>query len=183
MKKDQNGFSAPAILIVILVIALIGGIGWYVYDKNNKPTPKTTAVVKKTTTTKITATKTTSPATISESLKENISASIESRNTAALEGYMADSVTVVIAASEKGGAESKAEAVKDLDYLSNGTSPWDFALPEATLTSYKNGFYKDYFGDMTYVGKSANNYVVSFHVNDSGKIDKIFMAINANLLV
>jgi len=182
MRKNQKGFGAVGILIVLLVIALIGGIGWYIYDKNHTPKPTGTVVIKKTTATKKAAT-TPAATTISDALKENIAAAIESKNTAALEGYMADSVTVVIAASEKGGAETAAEAVNDLAYLNNGTTPWNFAIPAATLTNYKNGFYGQYFGDMTYVGQSANNYVVSFHVNNDGKIDKIFMSVNADLLV
>lgn len=183
MKRDQSGFGTPTILIVILIAGLIGGIGWYVYSKNNDSEPKTVTVVKKNSTKKSTA-KSTSPTTsIPDSLKENVAAAIESQNTAALEGYLADSVTVVIAASEKGGSVDKTQAISDLNYLKNATSPWDFNLTEATLNAYKNGFYKDYFGDMTIVGKSSDNYVVSFHVDSNGKLDQIFMSVNADLLV
>jgi hypothetical protein len=120
--------------------------------------------------------------TITASLKSNIHDAISSKNTAALEGYMASSVTVVIAASEKGGAESPAKAVADLDYLSAGTAPWDFNLSTTTLNTYKAGFYKDYFGTKAYVGKSANSYVVSFDFDDCAKIKTVFMAVNEDLL-
>lgn len=185
MKKNQKGFGAVEILIILAILGLIGGISYYVYHKNHTPKKQTTTVVatKKKTVTAKTTTPTAAVAAISDSLKENIAAAIQSQNTAALEGYMADSVTVVIAASEKGGAETAAQAVSDLDYLKNGTSPWNFALAPDVLTNYGNGFYKQYFGDRTVVGKSDNDYVVSFHVNDSGKIDTVFMSINADLLV
>lgn len=120
--------------------------------------------------------------TITTSLKQNIKDAISSKNTAALEGYMASSVTVVIAASEKGGAETAAKAVADLDYLSSGTMPWDFNLSAATLNAYKAGDYKNYFGTKTYVGKSANGYVVSFDFDDCAKIKTVFMAANEDLL-
>lgn len=126
----------------------------------------------------------TAPATItiSDALKSNIAAAISSGNTAALEGYMASSVNVVIAASDKTGSESPAQAVTDLGYLSAGTDPWNFNLSAATLTTFKNGFYGQYFGNGTYVGESTNKYVVSFGINASGKIATIFMAQNAELL-
>lgn len=122
------------------------------------------------------------PAEISASLKENIEAAINTMNTAALEGYMTDPVTVVLAASEKGGPVTPAQAVQDLNYLSGATDPWDFNLSAVTLASYKNGFYGQYFGDMTVVGKSANDYVVSFMIDTNNKITTIFMTGSADLL-
>lgn len=120
---------------------------------------------------------------ISQSLKENISAAISSKNTAALAGYMASSVNVVYAASEKSGNESPDAAVSDLDYVNtNATSPWDFNLSIATINSYKAGFYKQYFEGERYVGKSANNYVISFGFDTCAKINEIFVSASADLL-
>lgn len=118
----------------------------------------------------------------SQSLKENIEAAITSKNTAALQGYMASSVTVVIAASEKGGSESAAAATKDVEYTYNGTAPWNFSLSTATINTYKAGFYKQYFPDNAYVGKAANDHVVSFGFDCNGKINLIFMAADESLL-
>jgi hypothetical protein len=36
MKRHQTGFSAIAGLLVIIVISLVGGIGYYVVSQNNK---------------------------------------------------------------------------------------------------------------------------------------------------
>ncbi len=36
MKKNQNGFSAVGILLVVVVLGLIGGTGWYVWQKQDK---------------------------------------------------------------------------------------------------------------------------------------------------
>lgn len=119
---------------------------------------------------------------IPTSLKENIAAAINTMNTAALEGYMAPSVNVVLAASEAAGPRTPAEAVSDLAYLNSATAPWDFALPVATLNAYAAGDYANYFGENTVVGKSANKYVVSFRINSSSKIDQIFMSVSSDLL-
>jgi hypothetical protein len=189
MKSSQKGFTVVEGLLIALAVGVVGFAGWYVYDSSNKTnniydasgTDSATKVTKKAAEEKKSAeTSTTSP--ISDALKENAAASIESKNTAALEGYMTDNVTVVIAASEKGGSETRMEAIKDLDYLSSGTSPWNFSLPTETLAAFKAGSYSKYFGTNTIVGKSANDMVVAFGVNSAGKIDTVFMASNASLL-
>lgn len=113
---------------------------------------------------------------------ENIKAAISSGNTAALEGYMAPSVRVIIAASEGIGDRTPTQAIGDLAYLNAGTDPWNFALPASTLANYASGSYAQYFPSSALVGKSANKYVVSFTFNSSGKINGIFMAVNSDLL-
>jgi galactitol-specific phosphotransferase system IIB component len=118
----------------------------------------------------------------SQSLKDNIEAAITSKNTAALQGYMASSVNVVIAASEKGGSESATAATKDVEYTYSGTAPWDFTLTAVTLNAYRAGFYKQYFPENAYVGRAANNQVVSFGFDCNGKINMIFMAADESLL-
>lgn len=199
--KPKNKIKLVPVLIalVLLLAASSGYFGWQ-STKNSKDKKaaqselesinkkladsqkQLTDAKKQLDDTKKTSSSTPAKVTISAALKENIAAAISSKNTAALEGYMASSVSVVIAGTEKGGAESAAQAVADLAYLNNATSPWDFNLSAATLTSFKNGFYGNYFGDNTYAGQSANKYVVSFEVNSSGKISIIFMAVSSDLL-
>lgn len=113
---------------------------------------------------------------------ENIKASITSGNTAALEGYMADTVTVIYAASEGLGPQTPTQAIADLKYLNSATNPWDFALPAATISAWASGGYSSYISTDSLVGKSANNYVVAFSFDCSGDIDTIFMAANSALL-
>jgi cell division protein FtsB len=113
---------------------------------------------------------------------DNIKAAIVSGNTAALAGYMAPTVRVIVAASEGIGDRTPTQAITDLKYLDGATDPWNFALPAATLTPYQSGDYKQYFPTTAYVGKSANNYVISFQFDSNGKINGIFMTNNASLL-
>ncbi len=198
--KPKGKGKALTVVFVIVALLLLGAVGYLLWqwsvlntDKSKLQSDNQTlqsrvdsltkqlADAKKAATASAPAAKT-CDGTITASLKENIHDAISSKNTAALEGYMASSVTVVIAASEKGGAETPAQAVADLDYLSAGTEPWNFALSAATLNAYKAGDYKSYFGAKTYVGKSANSYVVSFDFDDCAKIKTIFMSINDDLL-
>src|SRR5690348_10865777 len=41
MKANQKGFSVVEILIVIIVVALLGAVGWLVYDRQNNKTSAT----------------------------------------------------------------------------------------------------------------------------------------------
>lgn len=181
-KRNEAGFSWLIILLIILVLAAIGGVGYKVFKKEPaKPAASSTpAASSSESTTKETkpATTTTAP---SAAQLENMKAAIESENTAALEGYMAASVNVILAASEAYGPQTPVQAVKDVDYVKDGTT-WDFALPAATLTKYQTGDYKQYFPTTALVGKSSNNYVISFQFDSAGKINGIFMTNNASIL-
>lgn len=114
---------------------------------------------------------------------ENIATAFTSKNTAALEGYMAPSVRVVYAASEMSKDLSPTAAVKAMDYVNSGAvGPWDFALNAATLAKYGSGDYKDYFKATTLVGRSSNGYVVAINFNSDAKINGIFASASDALL-
>ena len=170
----------------MVAIAGAGFLGWQVWSlsQDNSDLRKQIASLSEASSSAqpIRSTTSATAVVIPESLKENMAAAISSGNTAALEGYMASSVRVIIAATSKNSTGTPTQAIADLEYLEAGTDPWNFNLSQATLSSFENGAYGSYFGDGTYVGQSANNYVVSFGINQAGKIATIFMAQNANLL-
>jgi len=116
------------------------------------------------------------------SAKENIIASITSKNTAALEGYMATSVRVVLAASEAAFDRTPTKAISDIEYVVNAEEPWNFSLSTATLDTYKAGFYKDYFKANSIVGVAKDKKVVVFNFDCNGKINAVFMASSSDLL-
>ena len=116
---------------------------------------------------------------------ESIKASITSGNTAALSGYMAPSVNVILAATEGVGPSTPAIAVSTIStFISNDNKSWDynFALPAATLKTYSNGGYKEYFPDSAVVGKASNGKIIAFSFDCNGKISTVFMAVSAELL-
>lgn len=115
---------------------------------------------------------------------ESIKASITSGNTAALEGYMADSVNVVLAASEGIGTTTPTQAVSSItNFITSATAPWNFALAPAVLTQFKAGDYSQYFPTIAVVGMSANNKVISFGFDCNGKISTVFLAPTKDLLL
>lgn len=116
------------------------------------------------------------------SMKENIKAALDSKNTAAFSTYTTNPVKYVLAASELGGDFTPDQAATNLEYTHSATGPWDFNLPAATVNGYDSGFYTDYFDSNTYVGKAASGMVASFDFNCDGKIKQIFVAADADLL-
>jgi cytoskeletal protein RodZ len=120
--------------------------------------------------------------TPSDSLKENIKAALDSKNTAAFASYFSNPVTFVIAASEKGGSETPDQAAVDMEYANTATGPWDFSLSKATLDHYDAGFYTNYFDANTYTGRAASGQVAAFDFDCNGKIKQAFLAASEDLL-
>lgn len=116
-------------------------------------------------------------------LKDNIKAALDSKNTAAFSTYTTDPVKYILAASEFGGDITPDEAASSLEYTHSATGPWDFNLPAPTIADYDGGFYTDYFEANTLVGKADSGMVVAFEFNcDGSKITDIFVAADEDLL-
>jgi len=195
-KTRRRGSSPSLVILLCLILVAVAGVGGYLLRDRNAKTQSQTdaakiaaleakvvnlekaAAVKDATTPSASA-----PAKApSQATLDNIKDAVKSGNYAALEGFMAPSVSVIIAASDGIGDRTPAQAVSDIKYLDSGTDPWDFALSAATINSYRDGDYAKYFPETALVGKSANNHVVAFAFNSIGKISGIFMAINSDLL-
>lgn len=197
-KTKSKGMGMwPTIVLAVLLIASLAFLGWYWMQaeaEKKSLTDQKTSLQSQLDALKAQQQSSNEELTPSEnakvcnntptaSLKENIKAALDSKNTAVFATYTSNPVTFVIAASEKGGAETPDQAAVDMDYANGATGPWDFGLAQATIDSYKAGFYKDYFGTNTYVGKAASGRVVSFDFDCNGKIKTIFLAADASLLL
>lgn len=116
---------------------------------------------------------------------ESIKASITSGNTVALEGYMASNVNVILAATEAYGMQTASHAVSSVTtFISDDINSWDynFSLPTATINSYKQSGYAQYFSSTSIVGLAPNNQLISFSFDCLGDIDTVFMASQADTL-
>lgn len=112
----------------------------------------------------------------------NIEAAIRSKNYAATQDYMAAKVNVIIAASEGLGMRTQTQAIEDLKYLDDATDPWDFNLDEATLTSFQDGSYAQYFTEGSLFGQSDDGKVVAISFNGQGKIVGVFLSASSDIL-
>jgi len=116
-------------------------------------------------------------------LRDVIKNALDTGNVTQLQGSMARSVDYAIAASGASGTVSAADAVKKItSYFKGARAPWDFAIPVPTLEIYKSGSYTRDLSDGTYYGVAPDKSFISMRVNAAGKIDKIFMAANTDLL-
>lgn len=196
--KKPKAKKPLAILLLIVLIAGAGGGGYWWRDKDAKKAieqkqseitalqGQVTGLQEDLTAAKADAAKAkksegaTGP---SQATLDNVEQSISSGNTAALEGYLADKVLVIIAASEGVGTRTPAQAVSDVtDYIKDAKEPWDFSLPAKTIAEYSSGDYAQYFPNGALVGESADSMVISFTFNSSGKVSVIFLAADSALL-
>lgn len=115
--------------------------------------------------------------------KSAISSAVSSDTFTALGPLMADSVRVIIAASEGMGDRTPAQAMEDLKYLNSASGTWNFDVPAATIADWRTGDYAAYVpaaGGV--IGLSSDGYVGIFKLNSESKISDIFMAVNAELM-
>ena len=92
---------------------------------------------------------------------------------------MTSKVNIALEATECCGDISKADAVKQMGYLNNGTVPWNFADDNPIAAQIVKAIpqFKDYI-----IGTSANRYAVAFHLNDKYLIDKVYMVVDYKLI-
>jgi hypothetical protein len=151
--------------ILIVAAALLAGCT----PTEPTPTPSSTDPATSTATPEPSATETAEPTTgLTSDDRDNIVAAITSDNTAALEGYFSDSVFVVLMASECCGASTPAETVGHLAYVADAPDPWDFALPAATIDTWRTGWYADQFTPEVIAGRAADGTAIVFGIGGAG---------------
>lgn len=201
--KKKSSIGKTILLIIIALVLMSGSALGAFYLRDSQAAKiekqqsddianykKTIAAFEEQTMSTINSTDTNNPELCAEvapdiTAVENIKASITSGNTAALEGYMASGVNVILAASEASGVQAPAQAISRVsDFISSDINSWDydFSLPSTTTNTYKQGSYSQYFTDSSLVGKATNEKLISFSFNCLGKIDTVFLANDANLL-
>ena len=114
-------------------------------------------------------------------VSEQIIAAITSKNTQALEGYMADTVQVRLEASGCCGPITKAEAMSQLSYLDPAVG-WSFDPSNPIiidLATHSPNFY----GSGWLVGVANNEYIVSFKLNNQNLIEAYNLGASYKLLI
>lgn len=191
-KKPGKGPIIALVIVIILAIVAVGGTWYYMNNqaKNDKKAQdaqiqqlqKQVDELKKQGVTKTDKPTTTTTTKTVDEVVAQIVKDIPAKNYAGLSDYMADTVKVVIAASEYQPSVTKAQAIVDMKYLNGGVSPWDFDPTAAELNSYKTGDYKTYLNSAGIFGVASNGYFVAFTLNGSNQISQIFMAVDAELI-
>lgn len=209
-RSAKKGVGKTVLLILLILLLVAGGVAAFLWrdmtakDSETKLNAsitslnKTVATLKtelaaatSSTTTTTTTTNTTgnggtttctSVAPIAATI-DNIKASITSGNTAALEGYMAASVNVVLASSGGVVAGTPTQSVGSItDFITGATAPWNFALSSSVLGKYSAGGFSKYFPSIAVVGQSANGKVISFNFDCNGKINSVLLSSSPDLI-
>jgi hypothetical protein len=170
------------IVSVLIILAIAGGAYFYGVKKstpNNLETSIDPTITAKTTPT---ITPTPTPTVEPEvNLSEQIIAAITSKNTAALKGYMTDTVQVRLEASSCCGPITKEEAISQLSYLDPAVG-WNFD-PTNQIQLDLALASPDYYGAGWLVGVANNEYIVSFKINSNSKIEAYNLGATYKLLL
>lgn len=184
MRKINSFISGIA--ITLIVIGAVGGAFYFgksqvqkVANPTQAPSP-TSVQIEQINSTPVPTQESTPDFVNPSATIENIKASVESRNYAALEGYMTSKVSVILYASECCGLISKQEAVSQMSYLNNGKAPWDFSYPNPIEKKLEDADPANFKGNI--IGTASNGTTVSFHLNDKFLVDRVFMAIDYKLI-
>lgn len=112
---------------------------------------------------------------------EQIIAAITSKNTQALEGYMADTVQVRLEATECCGPLTKQEAMMQLSYIDPATG-WNFDPTNPVIMDLAAAIPDHYGGDWI-VGVASNEFVAAFKLNNQNKIEAYNLAVTYKILI
>lgn len=174
------------IVTVLILSAAVGG-AYYFGTKKSTPNQQEATTV---TPTKAPVSENNLPTTVPSpttqpeptiDVPEQIIAAMTSKNTQALEGYMADTVQVRLEASGCCGPITKSEALSQLSYLDPAVG-WDFDPTNSILVNLATTV-PDYYGNDWIVGVASNEYVVSFKLNNQNKIEAYNLAATYKLLI
>ena len=123
--------------------------------------------------------------TFDSTLTDYVSTALDSQNTAVLSdgGTFSNPVYVVVAKSGQSSSMTPDDAVTAMQFMfiSGDPNPWDLALPEGVLATYRTGPYGDYFPVGAIVARSHDGHVFSFIGHDS-TITTMFMAASEDML-
>ena len=174
------------IVSVLILTAVVGGAYYFGVQKSTPglqevpATPTKISVADISPSTIMPSPSPTSPAELEIDVSEQIIAAMTSKNTQALEGYMADTVEVRLEASGCCGSITKAEALSQLSYLDPAVG-WDFNPTNPILINLAAAV-PDYYGSNWIVGVASNEYLVSFKLNNQNKIEAYNLAQTYKLL-
>jgi predicted negative regulator of RcsB-dependent stress response len=194
-RKGGKGKGFLKFLLVLILIAAAGAGAWYYRDKQAKDDAKsqaaqisdlqdqlTTARDSLAAANAKTQTDTTQTGPSEDTLKK-IETAISTKKYSDIQDLMAPNISKFVYATDgdESGLRTPAKMVSELKYLDNAKAPWDFDLPEKTISGYQDSNSPEYFTAGALIGKSSNNYLVSFVFNNDGKIVGVFLSVSDKL--
>ncbi len=177
---------AIGVVTALLMVSIAGGA--YYFGKKQVSTTGSVSASPVATTVTSTLVPSPSPQTTAQSTSDFLNPSatiaaidelVPAKNYQDFGKYMTDKVVLGVYASGCCGTVSKAEAIKQLDYL-NKADKWHFEANNkvaADLEAKNPDNFKD-----NVIGTSDNRYAVAFHLSGKFLIDKVFMVVDYKLI-
>jgi hypothetical protein len=116
-----------------------------------------------------------------EEVIQQIVAAMESKNYAALEGYMASSVFVRLEATECCGGSTPTEAISQLSYVDEALN-WDFDTTNPVIIALYELDHSSYSQNHI-IGIADTEHLIAFGLDSENKIYDISMAVTYKLLI
>jgi competence protein ComGC len=184
--KDQLGFSAVEGLLVILVVAVFGFGGYYVWH-TQKDNNKSAVTASKSSASKAkTSAEDNQTAPAVDKTQETVTAInelISKGDYLGLSAYMADQVWVIRQSTDYDGSGLSAAAAAGsvAEYLSHANLPWNFGHSDlqAKINASFAGEGKTVAQQ---VAVSGNNWVAAYHLDNNQKIDSFYQSVSADLI-
>jgi hypothetical protein len=177
-KKDEKGFSTVEVVLVLVIVVLIGIVGFMVYNRKDKTVPAPAAA------TNSSASSQTGDETSGATAINTI---INKDDYHGLATYMSDSVKVVKEGTDAGGtyysSTAAAATISDFYSKSNGAElPWDFTSDGGykSEAAKSTGAVKEYIMQGN-IAVSKNNWVLGYNLNSNQKISSFYMSPSVNL--
>jgi hypothetical protein len=179
-KLNKKGFTTVEVVLVLIVLALIGIIGFMVYNHKDKTAPK--IISSNSSTSSQSGSATSETATINTTLNKG--------DYSGLVAYMSASVKVVKEGTDAGGTYYSSTAAaatisnfyKQTNESNGAVLPWDFTGDgDYKLAAAKStGAVKQYIMQGN-IAVSKNDWVLGYNLNSDQKIDSFYMSPSVNM--
>jgi hypothetical protein len=194
MKKNQYGFSAVEASLILVIVGIIGGTGWYVMRANKNTTDTLInsglGAAAKTSKKKLTSPSVEQSADPAKGVVAQINGLLNKGEYLQLDTYMADKVSITIQSTDGNADFPKVDAAKRIDnYLTKSAAslgaklPWDFkghsdirekiSKSECCITSFK---------EQNHIGISQDNLIVAYNLNSNSRIESFYISGSADYI-
>lgn len=172
-------------ILIVIVVLLVAALVYFIFQNqrligklSSSPSPISQVAASPIDSPTISPKISPSPQITKEQLQENIKASVNSGNFAALASYMTDPVEVILQATECCGPLSPKEAESQMDYINNG-KPFNFDQNSLTISNLKA---KNAELAGKFIGISQNTeHLIAFGINNQNQITDIRMSVSWKL--
>jgi flagellar basal body-associated protein FliL len=160
--KKQKSFVGIVVIIIIAAL-IVGGYFWWSSSETNENTNTTI----------------TTNTNTSSDIDTLFQDAVNQNNWTLTEDYFAETVTFIKEATECCGDITAAEAAAEMEYMDGIT--FNFSQDQQIVQTIKSNLGDQGFADET-IGIADTKQVISYHVDDENKVDRVYMSASHELM-